>query len=135
MSKTYQANLGKYQAIVDNALSQIKENNIIKRIWEHDHTVWKDDPKEISNRLGWLHSPEEIIGTADEINAFVDEVRASGYTHALLLGMGGSSMAPEVFRFTFGVKDGYLDLAVLDSTEPSAVLEKVMLVSERRYHD
>ncbi len=124
MSKTYQANLGKYQAIVDNALSQIKENNIIKRIWEHDHTVWKDDPKEISNRLGWLHSPEEIIGTADEINAFVDEVRASGYTHALLLGMGGSSMAPEVFRFTFGVKDGYLDLAVLDSTEPSAVLEK-----------
>jgi len=124
MSKAYQASLGKYQAIVDNALLQIKENNIIKRIWEHDHTVWKDDPAEIGNRLGWLHSPEVITGAVAEITAFVDVVRSVGYTHALLLGMGGSSLVSEVFRFTFGVKDGYLDLAVLDSTDPGAVIEK-----------
>jgi glucose-6-phosphate isomerase len=51
----------------------------------------------------------------------VEEVRKAGYTHALLLGMGGSSLAPEMFRLTFGVKEGYLDLAVLDSTDPGAV--------------
>jgi len=124
MSNAYQASLGKYQAIVDNALLQIKENNIIKRIWEHDHTVWKDDPAEIGNRLGWLHSPEVMTGAVAEITAFVDVVRSAGYTHALLLGMGGSSLVSEVFRFTFGVKDGYLDLAVLDSTDPGAVIEK-----------
>jgi glucose-6-phosphate isomerase len=57
-----------------------------------------------------------------EIIRFVDEVRMVGFTHALLLGMGGSSLAPEVFRFTFGVKEGYLDLSVLDSTHPNAIL-------------
>jgi glucose-6-phosphate isomerase len=56
-----------------------------------------------------------------EINALVKGVRADGYTHALLLGMGGSSLAPEVFRMTFGVAPGYLNLDVLDSTDPGAV--------------
>ncbi|MEK7726969.1 MAG: hypothetical protein AAB354_01085, partial [candidate division KSB1 bacterium] len=74
------------------------------------------------NRLGWLDSPEVMQAALPEINALVEEVRAVGYTHALLLGMGGSSLAPEVFRFTFGVQPGYLDLAVLDSTHPEAVL-------------
>lgn len=117
--------LGKFQADVDHALQQIKENNILSRIWSHDHTVWKDDPAEISNRLGWLHSPEKMADAVDQITAFVEEVRSAGYTHALLLGMGGSSLAPEVLRCTFGVKKGYLDLAVLDSTDPGAVLEKM----------
>ena len=117
--------LGKFQADVDRALQQIKENNILSRIWSHDHTVWKDDPGEISNRLGWLHCPEKMADALDQITAFVEEVRQAGFTHALLLGMGGSSMAPEVLRCTFGVKDGYLDLAVLDSTDPGAVLEKM----------
>jgi glucose-6-phosphate isomerase len=63
-----------------------------------------------------------MIKVIPEINSFVDEVRKDGFTKALLLGMGGSSLAPEVFRFTFGVKKGYLDLAVLDSTDPGAVL-------------
>ncbi len=117
--------LGKFQDDVDRALQQIKDNNILSRIWSHDHTVWKDDPAEISNRLGWLHSPDKMADAVDQITAFVEEVRAAGYTHALLLGMGGSSLAPEVLRCTFGVKDGYLDLAVLDSTDPGAVLEKM----------
>ena len=55
------------------------------------------------------------------IQSLVNELRHEGYSHALLMGMGGSSLAPEVFRFTFGVKEGYLDLAVLDSTDPGAV--------------
>lgn len=114
--------LGKYQSNIDTALTDLRENDILARIWKHDHTVWKTDPTEITNRLGWLHSPEVMMQAIPEINAFVDEVRAEGFTHALLLGMGGSSLAPEVFRFTFGVQAGYLDLAVLDSTDPGAVL-------------
>jgi glucose-6-phosphate isomerase len=117
------ANLGRYQAAVDRALEEIQEDRVIERVWEHDHTVWKPEPDEISNRLGWLRSPEETPGALLEIEALVEAVRADGYTHALLLGMGGSSLAPEVFRRVFGVKEGYLDLAVLDSTDPGAVLD------------
>jgi transaldolase/glucose-6-phosphate isomerase len=120
-TKSYQASLGSHQAAVDKALVEIKENKIMNRIWTHDHTVWKDDPSEISNRLGWLRSPEVMSEAIGEITDFVNEICEAGFTHALLLGMGGSSLAPEVFRFTFGVKEGYLDLAVLDSTDPDAV--------------
>lgn len=112
----------KYQPQLDSALREMQEQRIISRIWARDHTIWKPDPTEITNRLGWLGSPESINANIREIDEFVNEVRAVGFTQALLLGMGGSSLAPEVFRQTFGVKEGYLDLAVLDSTDPGAVL-------------
>ncbi|MGH7449942.1 MAG: bifunctional transaldolase/phosoglucose isomerase [bacterium] len=120
--KSYSFSLGDYETAIEKALVDLRDNNIMARIWKHDHTVWKPDPTEITNRLGWLHSPEVMMEAIPEITAFVDSVRAEGYTQALLLGMGGSSLAPEVFRFTFGIKSGYLDLAVLDSTHPDAVL-------------
>ena len=123
-ARAYSARLGRYQEAVDAALVRIRDDRIMHRIWEHDYTVWKDKPTEIVNRLGWLHSPEVMTESIPLINAFVDEVRSSGFSRALLLGMGGSSLAPEVFRFTFGVKRGYLDLSVLDSTDPGAVLDR-----------
>lgn len=113
--------LGKYERGVADALKDLHDHAILARIWQHDHTVWKPEPTEITNRLGWLHSPEVMRAAIAEISAFVDEVRAEGFTHALLLGMGGSSLAPEVFRFIFGVRPGFLDLAVLDSTDAEAV--------------
>jgi len=124
LKKSYRASLKQHQGAVDKALQAIKDNRIISRIWAHDHTVWKQDPTEVSNRLGWLDSPQVMRDAVLQINDFTDEVRAAGYTHGLLLGMGGSSLAPEVFRLTFGVKEGYLDLAVLDSTDPEAVRAK-----------
>ena len=114
----------KFQKTIDQELLQIKEKKIFNRIWAHDHTVWKDGPSAIGNRLGWLHSPEVMVGAIDQITAFVDEIRTAGYTSALLLGMGGSCLTAEVFRKTFDVKDGYLYLSVLDSTDPGAILEK-----------
>jgi len=120
--KNYSFSLGNYQAAVENALTDLRDHTIMARIWKHDHTVWKPEPTEITNRLAWLHSPEVMMDAIPEITALVEAVRAEGYTQALLLGMGGSSLAPEVFRFTFGVKPGYLDLAVLDSTDADAVL-------------
>ncbi len=119
----FQAHLGQYQSTIEAAHADLIAEKILPRIWQHDHTVWKPEPTEIANRLGWLDSPEVMPAALPEINALVAEVRAAGYTHALLLGMGGSSLAPEVLRFTFGVQPGYLELAVLDSTHPSAVLQ------------
>jgi glucose-6-phosphate isomerase len=114
--------LGSYQEAVDAALDEMVENRVVARIWAHDHTVWKPEPAEITNRLGWLHIAEVMGEDYARLEGFVEDVRAAGYTHALLLGMGGSSLAPEVFRKTFGVAPGYLDLVVLDSTDPGAVL-------------
>jgi len=119
--KGYTASLGSGQSTIDRALMEIRDEKIITRIWRHDHTVWKQDPAEITNRLGWLHLPEKMVEMLPNIQSFVDELRHEGYRHALLMGMGGSSLAPEVFRFTFGVREGYLDLAVIDSTDPGAV--------------
>ncbi len=122
--KNYIANLGKFQANIDEAIARFWEQHIMARIWKHDHTVWKPDPAEITNRLGWLHSPETTMNAFDEINEFMTDVKNSGFTNALLLGMGGSSLAPEVFQLIFGVnKNGFLDLMILDSTDPAAVLE------------
>lgn len=113
--------LGKYQHAIDEALKELKSERVIKRIWAHDHTLWKPEPYEISNRLGWLNIAEvskESIPVMEELAA---NLRAEGYIQALLLGMGGSSLAPEVFRKTFGLREEYLDLAVLDSTDPGAI--------------
>lgn len=117
------ASFDKYQTIVEKSLNHISRESVIARIWQKDYTVWRNDPTEISNRLGWLDCVEVTKKSFNEINKFVNEIRKEGLTDALLMGMGGSSLAPEVFRLTFGVKQGFLDLHVLDSTHPEAVLE------------
>jgi len=106
---------------VNAALRAMDAERIIERIWAHDHTVWKPEPTEITNRLGWLRIADAMRESVDRMETLADDVRSAGYTQALLLGMGGSSLAPEMFRKTFGVAKGYLDLAVLDSTDPGAV--------------
>ncbi len=116
-----QVSLNNFENEVNKTFKRLLKENIVERIWKKDHTVWSEDPKEITNRLGWLISPTATRNAIGEINSFVDSVKKDEFTHALLLGMGGSSLAPEVFRLTFGVKEGYLDLAVLDSTDPGVV--------------
>lgn len=115
-------NLASYQTGIENALAELRNEQVMPRIWARDHTVWKPEPAEITNRLGWLSAPEVMDDNIKNLEALADEVRDDGYTDVLLLGMGGSSLAPEVFCKTFGVKKGYLNLAVLDSTDPGAVL-------------
>jgi glucose-6-phosphate isomerase len=107
---------------IEETLKGIKDQGITERIWEKDYTIWSDSPAEITNRLGWLKSPESSLAALKEINRFVDEIKNESFTDALLLGMGGSSLAPEVFQKIFGHKAGYLNLHVLDSTDPGAVL-------------
>ena len=102
-------------------MARLDTEKALSRIWAKDHTVFQPEPAEVANRLGWLQVMDEVAAEAANIDAFVEEVRRAGYTRALLLGMGGSSLAPEMFRRTFGVAPGYLDLEVLDSTSPAAV--------------
>ena len=113
-----------FGAQVQQAAERLAAERVYERILVRDHTVWRPDPTEIANRLGWLDSPRVMRDAIGPIRQFIDAVLADGYTHALLLGMGGSSLAPEVFRTIFGVADGFLDLSVLDSTQPDAVLAK-----------
>jgi len=115
------ANLGDYQAVVDSGLRDIIEKKLISRLWARDHTLWKPSPDEISNRFGWLDIVPRMRDDLTKIEDLTREVLSAGYTHALLLGMGGSSLAPEIFRHAFGVRDGYLDLKVIDSTDPDLV--------------
>jgi len=114
---------GSHSDIVEKIIVELENKNIVERIWQKDHTVWRKDPTEISNRLGWLDCLEVTRKSFAEINSLVEGIKQEGFTSALLMGMGGSSLAPEVFRLTFGIHEGYLDLHILDSTHAEAILE------------
>lgn len=105
-----------------NVLQKLNDEKIVERIWKKDYTVWNNDPTEISNRLGWLDCTSNTRKSFDEIHSFVSEIQSEGITDILLLGMGGSSLAPEVFSNVFG--NNRIKLSVLDSTHPEAVLAK-----------
>ena len=113
--------LGSLAEAVTRRLETMQRDEIVRRIWERDHTVWKPDPTELANRLGWLDITEEMVPRLDELRALTDEVVGDGYTTAVLLGMGGSSLGPEVLRDTLGMSPDGLELHVLDSTDPAAV--------------
>ena len=120
--------LGEYAPVVDEGLQALCRHQIVCRIWAHDHTVWQPQPKEISNRLGWLHIMDGMADKVERLKAFTAGVVAEGYTHALLLGMGGSSLAPELFQKTFGrptrpanMPYPYLELVVVDTTDADAI--------------
>ena len=121
--KLFRVYLACYQKEIAEAEMQFRTQRIVERIWQKDYKIWNASSSEIINRLGWLTSPDVSLAMADEITDFVTAVRKDGYTNALLLGMGGSSLAAEVFSHSFGVKAGYLHLEILDSTHPEAVLE------------
>ncbi len=124
-SETIHFELGGTSNALEQGLAIVQEQDILKRLWKHDHTVWKSEPNEIANRLGWLHTPAEMKEVVPEIKRFADEIRESGFQYVVLLGMGGSSLAPDVFQTTFGSADRSPELFVLDSTDPGAILNLV----------
>ncbi|RME77976.1 MAG: bifunctional transaldolase/phosoglucose isomerase, partial [Chloroflexi bacterium] len=119
--------LGDYRPAVDVRLKAWDAANVAARIWQKDGTVWVPDPDEaartpeLTNRLGWLSMPLDMQARIDELTAFAEEVRQAGFREVVLLGMGGSSLAPELFMTVFGAQNG-LPLTVLDSTNPEQVL-------------
>ena len=115
------SSLGDYRVLVDTCLADLQRRGVVGRIWRGDHTLWKPDPTEISDRLGWLTVTDAMRGSVADLQDFAQEVRGDGVRHVVLLGMGGSSLGPEVLRQTFGSAPGFPDLIVLDSTIPARV--------------
>jgi len=114
--------LGAYENQVDKRLKTWKKQNFSRRLWAKDPTLWFPEPKpEITDRLGWLELPEAMHKRLEEFVSFANQVKDEGISQVVLLGMGGSSLASDVFQKTFGKAEGYPELVVLDSTHPAAV--------------
>ncbi|MCH7789215.1 MAG: glucose-6-phosphate isomerase [Acidobacteria bacterium] len=92
----------------------------VERIWSADHLLWQSDPTEVTDRLGWLHVIEDI--DVSGLESFAQQCVRDGFTDALVLGMGGSSLFPEVLAQTYPVGPGSLRLQTLDTTDPAAIL-------------
>ncbi len=115
-------------------IDELVKMKAASRIWDHDASFWTEDPehvKVVNNRLGWLNVAETMKTQVAELLAFREQIRTAGYTDAVVLGMGGSSMAPDVLRATFGPfdgsgarwpEDGAIHIHVLDTTDPTTVL-------------
>ena len=100
-------------------LAAFRDQNVVRRIWDRDASVWSNTGEE--KWLGWLTLPMQDRAGVASVVRFAKEIRAEGITDVVLLGMGGSSMAPEVLREIVGRADGYPKLHVLDSTDPSQI--------------
>ncbi|MDT5296329.1 MAG: transaldolase / glucose-6-phosphate isomerase, partial [Acidobacteriota bacterium] len=119
--------LGKYADAVSAAIKEAEKGDVMRRVWRKDAALWKTDEahrKIIKNALGWLNVADQMIGVEDDLVGFADRVRGErGFRHVVLCGMGGSSLCPEVLRRTFGRREGYPELLVLDSTDPDTVAD------------
>ncbi len=123
-SKCLVIDVGDHAEAVDRRLSSWEDEDFGERLWRRDHTLWFEEPlPEIADRLGWLSLPETNQDQLDSITAFADSVRSEGFLNAVLLGMGGSSLAPQVFQMTFGSAEGCPELVTLDTSHPAAVRE------------
>ena len=107
---------------MERRLEGLARARVVARIWAKDPSVWKGDPgtPEIRDRLGWLTVADTMVAQAGSLAAFADDVRAH-FSRVVLCGMGGSSLAPELLRRTFGAAPGYPSLTVVDSTDPRAI--------------
>mgnify|MGYP000554207202 CR=1 FL=1 len=109
-----------YEAAVERARAE----RWAERLFERDTTLWSTTPRvqeAIAERLGWLDAPAHFTDQIAALEGFGEGIRDAGFTTAVVGGMGGSSLAPEVLHRTFGTTEGWLDLRVLDSTDPAAV--------------
>ncbi|MGZ6296776.1 MAG: hypothetical protein ACXWPV_06600 [Candidatus Limnocylindrales bacterium] len=109
---------------VRRTIQQATDERWAGRIWDRDAGLWSSDPaaqEAISNRLGWLDAPARFRALATELDAFAGALRAEGCRSALVLGMGGSSLAPWVIGRVGAMSPDGIPVAVLDSTDPSAV--------------
>lgn len=114
--------LGSYLPRVEERLRAWEQSRLVERVWSKDPTVWFDPPRpEIVDRLGWLELPENAARELGALDSFAGEMKREGCRQILLLGMGGSSLAPELFGKAFGGRAGFPRLEVVDTTHPEAI--------------
>ena len=107
------------EAAVKGEIQAWQEAGKVRRLWERDASLWTGTDE--ASWLGWLGLPEEEIAQLDHLKGAQEDARAGSFDHVLLLGMGGSSLCPEVLRMTFGRVAGFPELHVLDSTDPAQI--------------
>jgi glucose-6-phosphate isomerase len=120
--------LGDGSAAYEAAVARARDERWADRLWDRDPTLWSRNERvqaAISERLGWLDAPDHFTGQIAALEGFGEGVRDAGFSAAVVGGMGGSSLAPDVLHRTFGSADGWLDLRILDSTDPAAVAATV----------
>ncbi|MEO6811600.1 MAG: bifunctional transaldolase/phosoglucose isomerase [Isosphaeraceae bacterium] len=111
--------LGEAEAAVQATLDDWQNEDKVRRLWEGDASLWSGQDED--QWLGWLNVVADQRTNLDALRTIAKDVAQAGFTHALLLGMGGSSLCPEVFKLTFGAIKGHPELFVLDSTVPAQV--------------
>jgi transaldolase/glucose-6-phosphate isomerase len=106
---------------LQEAIEDWKMAGKVRRLWGRDASLWTGSDE--GSWLGWLGVTEDQLAHKQHLEDIAKDIKAAGFKHALLLGMGGSSLCPEVLRMTFGKIDGFPELFVLDSTDPAQVKE------------
>jgi len=127
--------IGSYSGEVAQLVTRLAENQFAQRLWQRDATLWSRDEtiqKKIANRLGWLDSPEVMRRELSRLQDLSGEIQDARFERAVLLGMGGSSLAPEVLQRTFGNQQGFPELIVLDTTNPDAIQRLASTLDYRR---
>ena len=122
MSVTLQIEPGDHRAAIEARLSAWSKDQFGARLWARDPTLWFTEPQpELENRLGWLGLPSGMASVMSGLEPFRTELRARGISRIVVLGMGGSSLAPEVYQAILGNRPGHPELLILDSTHPETV--------------
>ncbi len=116
-----ETSLGRYVTDVQDTLNDLAGSDTVRRIWQKDYTVWRPEPEQISDRLGWLNVFDCMYDQVGVMQSFAQQIKDASFRHVVLLGFGGSSLGAEVFRQTFGSAPGYPQLIVLDSTLPETI--------------
>ncbi len=106
---------------VSETIGNLQKNGFLDRLWQKDYRLWSDEPVDIENRMGWLEIARTMQHEIGRIKDVADSLVREGYRKAILLGMGGSSLAPELFSQTFSASNSFLQLEVLDSTDPAKI--------------
>ena len=130
--ETHRSFPSELQSLVNAAGARLSASHAVERLWAHDHRLWKQDPTDITNRLGWLTIIEYMKDRTEELRAFATQAKKRGVRDVVLLGMGGSSLGPEVLRASFGSSRGFPRLWVLDSTIPGWVRQVTQAIDPAR---
>jgi transaldolase / glucose-6-phosphate isomerase len=109
----------KLSSAVEAAIADWAKNDKVRRLWRGDASLWTNADE--NHWLGWLGITDDQLAHMEHLTSLAAEVKQAGFKHALLLGMGGSSLCPEVLRLTFGKIEGFPELHVLDSTDPAQI--------------
>ena len=110
---------GDLDGAVQAALADWTSNNKVQRLWAKDASLWTNTDE--GQWLGWLDIVQKQLAQKQQFTSLAEEIRAAGFTHLLLLGMGGSSLCVEVLKLTFGKIAGHPQVVVLDSTDPAQI--------------